>query len=82
MIDAAPTMTIARSSAHASQPKNAVASAEIFDACLTTVAVELNLPSPAGSYQCIRSIAAITASAPETNGQNPGRVRYGTIVGQ
>src|SRR5665213_2418306 len=82
MIDAAPAMTIASSSAQASQPKNAVANAEIFDACRTTVAVELNLPSPAGSYQCINVIAAITASAPDTKGQKPGLVRYGTIVGQ
>ena len=54
--------------------------AEMCDACLTTVAVELNLPSPAGSYQCINVIAAMTASAPDTNGQKPGLVRYGTIA--
>src|SRR5476651_47763 len=82
MIDAPPAMMIARSSVQASQPKNAEASAEIFDARLTTLAVALNLPSPAGSYQCINVIAAITASAPDTNGQKPGLVRYGTMVGQ
>src|SRR5450432_1997060 len=82
MIDAPPTMMIARSSVQASQLKKAEASAEMFDARLTTSAVAVNLPSPAGSYQCINVIAATPASAPDTNGQKPGRVRYGTMAGQ
>ena len=59
----------------ASQAKNAEASAEMFFVWLTMLAVELNLPSPVGSYQCISSRAASTASEPESSGQKPGRVR-------
>ena len=51
----------------------------VFD---TASATAENRLLPTGSYQFISAWAATTARAPESRGQNPGRVKYGTSTRQ
>ena len=82
MIASRPTIATTTIEVTASQRKNATAIGARVGKVLAAVAVSPNFPSPAASSQCIRPIAATTASEPETCGQKPGRVRNGTITGR